>query len=290
MRFLLPSVVILLLQFGIEFFFMELRVVIFAAGYNGSGDYAAFAGQLVTALTDVDFLSWASTAYAVTAILIFALWYKKVKPFDEVKTDDSLRGYSFLLYFGIVLFACAAQYVSMYLMSVLSYMFPDWLAYYEEIMESAGLTGTDGYAVSTILYAVLFGPIAEELCFRGVTYQYARQHFPFWSANISQALLFGAMHMNPLQSVYAFVLALAIGAIYEKTRNIFVPILIHICYNGGGMLLENYMDLGDTPVTFYLTLFASLCATYFGYIIIERAENARAAKIAAGSATDGDVS
>ena len=287
-RFLLPTLVILLLQTGVSFFFMELAVIIYTAGFERGGDYQAYMDGLFDALSNVDFLSWTSTAYAVVGVIVFGLWYKHIKPNDEVKKDDSLRHYSFLLYFGIILFACAAQYVCMYMIDVFAYLFPDWLSLYEEIMESAGLSGDNGYSLSTVVYAALVGPVCEELCYRGVTYQYARAHFPFWSANISQALLFGAMHMNPMQSAYAFLVGLAFGAIYEKTRNIKVSILVHIAFNGCGILLENYMSEGDTPVVFYLTLFTSLCATYFGYILIARAEDSRTLRLARQSGTNGD--
>ena len=279
-RFLLPTAVIMALQFAMSFFFMELRAVYFAAGYRKEADYNTFMQDLTTALTDTDLLTWASVAYSLVATILFAFWYKKMKPaYDEVKTDDSLKYYPAFLYAGILLFAIAAQSVSMYLIDVLSYMFPDWLAYYYEIMDAAGLTGENGYAVSTIVYAVFAGPLAEELCFRGVTYQYARKFFPFWTANIAQALLFGAMHMNPLQSTYAFFLALFFGMVYEKTRNIFVTIFLHILYNGSGLLLENLIDTGDTPVEFYITLFASLCVGYIGYIMIAKAEDVRTERI-----------
>ncbi len=278
LQFLLPTVVILFLQFGVSFFFMELRTLVFMAKYRGNGDYLSFSNELMETLSDVSFLSWSSTAYAIIGAILFFFWYKKIKPADEVRPDDSLRGYPVTIIFGILLFAVAGQYVSMYLMDVLSYMFPDWLDYYLEIMESAGLTGENGYALSTVLYAVLAGPVVEEACFRGVTYQYARKSYPFWSANIAQALLFGGLHMNPLQSVYAFAFGLALGMIYEKTRNIYISIFIHIAYNGCGMVLENFIDLGETPVTYYLTLLTSMCAMYFGYVLIARSEDKRAAR------------
>lgn len=282
--FLLPSAVIMVLQFAMSFFFMELGAVFFAASYSKTADYNTFMRELAAALTETELLTWASVAYAVVAIILFWFWYKRIKPLcDEVKTDDSLKHYPALLYAGLVLFAAAAQYVSMYLINVLSYMFPDWLEYYYELMDAAGLTGEDGYAVSTVIYAAFVGPIAEELCFRGVTYQYARKYFPFWTANIAQALLFGAMHMNPLQSAYAFAIGLFFGLIYEKTRNIFVTIILHILYNGSGMLLENILDTGDTPVEFYVTLFISLCAGYIGYMMIAKAEDMRAIRLKASA-------
>ncbi len=288
LQFLLPTVVILFLQFGISFFLMELRALVFMAQYKGKIDYQKFSNDLIDVLSDVEFLSWSSTVYAVIAAAIFFFWYKKLKKRDEVKQDDSLKSYPVTLIFGILLFAAAGQYVTTYMMDVISYMFPEWLDYYVEIMESAGLTGEDGYALSTVIYAVLAGPAAEELCFRGATFQYARKHYPFWSANIAQALLFGALHMNPLQSVYAFAVGLAFGAVYEKTRNIYISIFIHIAYNSCGMLFDQFMELGDTPVMYYLTLLTSMCAMYFGYVLIIRSEDTRSERIKAANHTENE--
>jgi hypothetical protein len=45
------------------------------------------------------------------------------------------------------------------------------------------------------------------------------------------SLLFGLVHGNPVQSLYAVVLGLALHLIYRATRSLWVPILIHFLFN-----------------------------------------------------------
>ena len=69
------------------------------------------------------------------------------------------------------------------------------------MMERSGI-GTNGMV---IFATVCLAPIGEELVFRGLTMKYAEKAFGrFWAANLLQAFLFGVIHMNWVQGVYAF--------------------------------------------------------------------------------------
>lgn len=81
-------------------------------------------------------------------------------------------------------------------------------------METAGLDSDIGLFM--FIYAVILGPVCEELVFRGVTMRLVRRALPFWAANLMQAVLFGIFHMNWIQGIYAFVLGLVLGWICEK--------------------------------------------------------------------------
>ena len=42
-------------------------------------------------------------------------------------------------------------------------------------------------------------------------------------------------------------------------------------FNAFGVVFDEYLGIGTTPVAFYALLFASMCATYIGFDMIERA-------------------
>jgi membrane protease YdiL (CAAX protease family) len=83
----------------------------------------------------------------------------------------------------------------------------------------------------TFLTVGITGPILEEVLFRGIILDgFLNRYKPgkaiFWSA-----LLFGLFHMNPWQSIPAFLIGLLLGYVYLKTRSLIPVIFIHIINN-----------------------------------------------------------
>ena len=104
---------------------------------------------------------------------------------------------------------------------------PDWLP--QETMEQ---WYSDPLFIIT---AVLIAPIAEELVFRkGMidALQHSRYARVRGLAVLISALLFGAIHLNPIQSLGAFAFGLFFGWVYVRTRSLLLPILCHILNNG----------------------------------------------------------
>lgn len=80
-------------------------------------------------------------------------------------------------------------------------------------------------------------PLAEELCFRGVSLAaLERRGLPFWAANLVQAMLFGAFHFNIVQSAYAFVCALVLGGLRQRD-GIGSSVIAHCACNLSGLIL-----------------------------------------------------
>ena len=123
-------------------------------------------------------------------------------------------------------------------------MAPQALEYYQQLMENAGI-GSDLWAN---LAAVILAPLGEELVFRGVAFHYARKAVEgmrrpgtaFWIANCIQALLFGIYHMNLIQGIYAFVIGLVLGYLFQRYGSLIPGVLAHLVFNGMSALL------GDT--------------------------------------------
>ena len=268
-----PSVVILALQNAAVVFGSQVYVVWMF--WQAHGDIDGFGERFSEGLTSAGFLMSVSLGYAAVGILIFAVWYRSLKRKLGLRTDkDSLRGYPPYLFAGILLFAAAAQYVCEYLVVILAKLQPDWLAWYEELIQSLNLSGQNA-DILVIAYTVFFGPVCEELCFRGLTFQLAGRILSPSMTNLIQALLFGGMHANPLQSAYAFVFGWLLGQIYLETENLAVTILIHILFNGAGMCLTQFIGVGTTPATFFGILFASLSLAYCGFLLIRKAASVK---------------
>ena len=113
-----------------------------------------------------------------------------------------------------------------------------------------------------VIYAVILGPVCEELVFRGVTMRLVRRALPFWAANLMQAVLFGIFHMNWIQGIYAFVLGLVLGWICEKGGSIYFSMFFHILFNFWGTiigpLLNNLKETDLLGIIIFLFTIVSL--------------------------------
>jgi len=74
-------------------------------------------------------------------------------------------------------------------------------------------------------------PVCEEIVFRGFLFNELKNLVRPKYAIIIQAFLFGLIHMNLIQGIYTFIIALFFGYAYQKTGKILVPILMHVVFN-----------------------------------------------------------
>lgn len=84
--------------------------------------------------------------------------------------------------------------------------------------------GLGGWA---IMSAVVAAPILEEVLFRGLIFESCRERFGRGAAVLISALLFGLIHIVPVQMVNAFVVGLILGYIYLKTNSLLSVIILH---------------------------------------------------------------
>lgn len=109
-----------------------------------------------------------------------------------------------------------------------------------------------------ILGIAVFGPVLEELLFRGgVTRVLLAKYSPAKAIFLS-ALIFGVFHINPAQVVSAFLAGLLFAWIYYRTRSLVPCILIHILNNSLAVALNLRYPEADTvkeivgPLPYYL--------------------------------------
>lgn len=91
-----------------------------------------------------------------------------------------------------------------------------------------------------LVVTVLFTAPAEELIFRGLVQGLFRRAYGPVGGVLAASTIFGAAHYLALvgggggRAVYVIIaaaLGLLLGALYEKTENLLVPILVHGAYN-----------------------------------------------------------
>ena len=108
-----------------------------------------------------------------------------------------------------------------------------------------------GTVVFELLGSCLVIPIAEELLFRGVVYKRLKLYFGVTPALIGSALIFGIMHVNLVQFLYAAVIGLLLAFVLEKTGKLSMAVFGHIAANLAAVLRT---ETGWLDFSFYPTV------------------------------------
>ncbi len=199
--------------------------------------------------------------YGVLCLLVFGRWYARVfiAPFRGRGSGTHPRGFSFHTIVAILFLAVGLQYTTQFIVTVTATLRPDWLTAYNTLMQDAGYSNA---SIFLIVYSALLAPIAEELVFRGLIFRYARYALPFWLANIWQALLFGLVHGNFIQGIYAFALGLFLGFVVHRGHGIKYSIPVHILFNIIGLFYSGLIQL-TLNLSFTISIACGIALTIF---------------------------
>lgn len=97
------------------------------------------------------------------------------------------------------------------------------------------------YIVLLLLIAVL-PAITEEITIRGIVLSGYEDKNIYLSCIIT-GLLFGIMHLDPQQFLYATVLGVILALVVRITNSIFASILMHFLINGTSITLQKLLSL-----------------------------------------------
>ncbi|MCM1259212.1 MAG: CPBP family intramembrane metalloprotease [Roseburia sp.] len=136
----------------------------------------------------------------------------------------------------------------------------DYSASYEQIRETFYI----GEFFMEFVAVCLLAPLAEELLYRGIVYKRAKFFFGVWPGILISAVLFGIVHMNLVQFIYAAVFGVLLGFFVEKTGKIHSAAAAHAAANLTSLLrgeteIFGFMT-GSIPVMVLVTVVLFLAA------------------------------
>ncbi len=275
-----PFFIAFILQFVAGFMSSGMWLAVAIHNYTGSTmadlSSAFRSEESLATYMDITSFFYSSISAVVFFVMYFAVFYnKKGKYYNKApyvtpgrEPRFSLKNFSLVkVLIGSVLLVGGITILVNFLLIAVSTAFPDWLEEFIELEKMAGLSGDVSFL--TVFYAVILGPVSEELMFRGCTFEYARRGTGAAGAIVIQALLFAAMHMNKLQSTYTFVIGLALGYVYYITGNILFTILLHILYNGLQFIQPDMSGAVNTPVAVFLTILCGFVITYASLLMFK---------------------
>lgn len=229
----------------------------------------AQAAALIDSLTPIVVLTQA------VRIVAMRPWWRHVARSTLVPRAESLPPLKLRLgsVAGLVLLGVGLQFVLGVALTLILPLFPDVMDEYTELMDSAG-AGSSDFSLLSVLSVTVLAAVGEEIVCRGVMLEYALRavsgyrgpasHAPindrmFWIANALQAAAFGLLHLNIVQSTYAFLLGLAMGWVYWKTRDLRYPMVLHLSINAASYIIEP-ISAALPDVAFIALLLACLIA------------------------------
>lgn len=210
-----------------------------------------------------------SSAISITLIfssiitIFFMQW-----PMKMLKLEESFKAPN--MSFGKIVFLIVASFIGIYSTDILNEIMdlPDFIE-----AELGNMSGT----VLGVLAIAVFGPIAEEVTFRGAIQNYLHKNgcTPFRAIFVT-SVLFGLMHMNPAQIPFAMIVGAILGVFYYKTNSLVLPCAIHIINNGMSCLLTNVCPedfsfvnaLGGTAIALCIAIVG---LTFCGYTLYKYA-------------------
>ena len=98
-------------------------------------------------------------------------------------------------------------------------------------LEQVGNSLYQGQYFLEILVTGIVMPVVEELLFRGLIQNRLREYLKPGHAIVLSAVFFGFYHGNTLQVIYALLIGLLLGYVYEKFHNLAAPVALHCFAN-----------------------------------------------------------
>lgn len=143
---------------------------------------------------------------------------------------------------------------------------------YEQTMEALY---SPSLGIQIICLGILI-PVCEELVFRGLMYKRLREYSGFVISMFYSAIVFSFMHINIVQSVYAFFMAVVFAFVYEKYGSVKAPVIAHVAANITAVIATHYnvfeWIMADKMTAGILTVACAAIAASM-YVFIQRMED-----------------
>ncbi len=192
------------------------------------------------------------------AIIIGLFWFQSdVKSYFRKPTLQKGEGWKI---FGFSAIALGVMQLGSLIYLLYYYLFS---AFGVDLSLPMFETDSSNWLVNVMVfsYAVVFGPIMEEILFRGLLFHKLRRYGDM-PAILLTAILFAMLHMNFVQLPGPLLFGVAVGIIMSKTNSIWPCIGVHI-FNNLFAMLSGYMS--ENAANIYETL---LMIIYFAAGIV----------------------
>jgi membrane protease YdiL (CAAX protease family) len=117
-----------------------------------------------------------------------------------------------------------------------------WLPYPAELIEAMEIFNQSSWFIGFITLAIV-APVIEEFIFRGIILDGLLKRYSPTFAILMSSLLFAFVHLNPWQFISAMNIGILSGWLYYRTRNLWLPIFVHVVNNSFPLFLDVFTDI-----------------------------------------------
>ncbi|WP_029324201.1 CPBP family intramembrane glutamic endopeptidase [Butyrivibrio sp. AE3004] len=256
---------------GIMLLFLGIQAVIGAAGSAGASylhfvqtgepfkDEAEYMDYISEILTVLQFVG------EIACIAVFGLWYylgsvrkdKKQGTYESgLKKISDVKSIAFLICTALGFYA-----IDLIVSKITAVIIPGSNELFSQLM---GLIAGGNQVVAALTVAIL-APFAEELAFRGVMIKNSKKAFKIVGCVIISSLMFAIMHMNPLQSLYALPIGVALAFVAYKFNSVVPAIIIHAINNTVAIVLPSLMGRALSIIEAAILCVVCLALAVFTY-------------------------
>lgn len=229
--------VVFTISFGLGFVIVMIGLRIGVIQIDAMQNYNSFANQVLQYLQQGTPMMVLNFVQELIMFAGFGLWYY----FREKKyayRPNYKKAFSAKNVFSMAGIAFFGQYAVNILLILIFTFLPGVFAQYQDLIKNLDIDA--GNPVLMVFSVVVFGPLVEEILFRGMIFGKLRRAFSFWPSAVISAVLFGVFHLNLVQGIYAGVFGLALAYIFEKTETLWGCYLLHALFNMSSYIISGY--------------------------------------------------
>ncbi|HNX91124.1 MAG TPA: type II CAAX endopeptidase family protein [Candidatus Omnitrophota bacterium] len=173
-------------------------------------------------------------------VAISVIVYFVVKKYGQTIADIGLtvKGWGKNVFYAVV------GYVSLLpillVIMVITFFVVQWLKYEPPVqpivqvfMEEKGT----GILLMSTLFAAIFGPVAEEIFFRGFVYSALKRRIGVFWGMVIVSSVFSVLHAHIVGVLPIFALGMLLNYLYEKTGSLVSCMAVHMIHNVGMVAL-----------------------------------------------------
>ena len=200
---------------------------------------------------------------SILVVVIYYLIYTLMKKSFLNKIKATLPDKA--SYLPTIVIGASGQYATLLGLGLIMSLLPQsWLDAFNQTNEA--VEGAN--PILSFITVVILAPLFEEILCRGLILNTLRNVMPRWVAIVLSSAIFGVIHGNPIQFIYATVIGILLGYLYTKYESIIVPIICHLVFNLMSMINSYIGTEGETITTIIIGLIAYASVPIFIFAIV----------------------
>ena len=186
-----------------------------------------------------------STAIINTSAILIVFYFVRVKYSQNFEVLGITRKnavksllYASMGYVAILPIVAIIMVITVIVIKILNYSPP-----LQPIVEIFLEEKESGILIFSTIFAAIFGPITEEIFFRGFMYGAVKKRIGILGAILATSLIFSILHAHIVGFMPIFVLGILLAYLREKTGSLLPSVFVHVAHNLGMVILVFLMKV-----------------------------------------------